>query len=263
MLSALLFLLAAAPMPTSSVVDAAASVQDPAPLPDKRPEVEKALAEFKGHIEKKGIEDRDAIEVLDQKLMPEFKNSGPKDRAAIVKEIAKSFDQKRAEEREGVPNVSLYIAAAAALGEMGPESTKALVAAIDNKNLKKLMAVRHRLVISLGKTKDVKDGLETLIDLLNDKDAPMINAAGEALGEYAGADQATRKKAFEAMLKIVTAAKDAVDSNTNDTIARERYDTFAPAIITSLGKLAKHDERDPNKWRDWWNKNKGKNWDEK
>ncbi len=263
MLSALLLILSAVPTPASSVVDARAVVQDPAPLPDKRPEIEKALAEFKAHIEKKGVEDRDAIEVIDQKLMPEFKNSGPKDRAAIVKEIAKAFDQKRGEEREGVPNVGLYIAAAAALGEMGPESTKALVAAVDNKNLKKLMAVRHRIVISLGKTKDVKDGLEPLIKLLQDKDAPMINAAGEALGEYAGADQATRKKAFEAMLKILTAAKDAVDTNANDTIARERYDTFAPALITALGKLAKHDERDPNKWRDWWNKNKNQSWDEK
>jgi hypothetical protein len=262
MLSALFLALIAFPT-ASPAADARAAVQDPAPLPDKRPEVEKALAEFKAHIDKKGVEDTDAIELIDQKLMPEFKNSGPKDRASIVKEIARAFDQKRAEEREGVPNVKLYIAAAAALGEMGPESTKALAAAIDNKNFKKLPAVRHRIVISLGKTKDVKDGLEPLIDLLNDKDAPMINAAGEALGEFKDADQATRKKAFEAMLKILTAANDAVTANPNDTIARERYDTFAPAVITSLGKLCKENLRSPDDFRNWWNKNKGKNWDEK
>jgi hypothetical protein len=266
MLSALLLVLAAAPcssmVEASSVVDARAAVQDPAPIPDKRPEIEKMLAEFKAHIDKKGVEDRDAIEVID-KLLPEFKNSGPKDKASIVKELAKSFDQKRTEEKEGVPNTNLFIAAAAALGEMGPESTKALVAAIDNKNLKKLAAVRHRLVISLGKTKDIKDALDPLINLLNDKDAPMVNAAGEALGEFAGADEATRKKAFEALLKIVTAAKDNMEANQNDTIARERYDTIAPAIITSLGKLAKQDLRTPDDWRNWWNKNKGKKWDEK
>jgi HEAT repeat protein len=264
MLSALLLLLSAAPIP-SSIVDAAAparsAAQDPAPLPDKRPEIEKMLEEFKAHIDKKGVEDRDAIETID-KLLPEYKNCGPKDKASIVKELSKVFDLRRAEEKEGVPNVNLFIAAGAALGEMGPESSKPLVAAIDNKNLKKLPAVRHRLIISLGKTKDVKDALDPLINLLQDKDAVLVNAAGDALGEFATTDLLSRKKAFEALLKVLTAAFDTKEANANDTTARDRYDTIAPAIITSLGKLAKHDERDPNKWRDWWNKNKAKNWDD-
>jgi hypothetical protein len=269
MLSTLLLCLCAVPSPVSSTVSSSEAdttsssyaAQDPAPLPDKRPEIEKMLDEFKEHIDKKGTEDRDAIEVIDH-LLPEYKNSGPKDRAAIVKELSKAFDQKRADEKEGVPNINLYLAAAAALGEMGPESTKPLVAAIDNKNLKKLNAVRHRLILSVGKTQNVKEGLDPLINLLNDKDATLVNAAGDALGEFAGTDLVTRKKAFEALLKILTAAFDTKEGNINDNTARERYDTIAPAIITSLGKLSKHDEREPNKWRDWWNKNKAKNWDD-
>lgn len=251
------------PSAPDNVAVAAPRAEDPAPVPDKRPEVEALLQKFKAHTEKKGSEDRDAVAVID-KILPEFKNSGPKDKAAIVGALAKVFDLRRSDEKEGVPNNGLYIAAAAALGEMGPESTKTLVAAIDNKNLKKKeqIAVRSTLIRSLGKTHDAKEAVGPLIDLLQDKDAPIVAAAGEALGEFSGADLPTRKKAFEALLKIVTAAKDSTDSDANNTTARERYDTIVAAIISSLGKLAKHEERDPNAWRDWWNKNKTKNWDD-
>lgn len=258
----LLLLLASFQPAPETVAIAAPRVVAQDPIPDGRPEVEKALEKFKAHTEKKGTEDREAITVIDTEILPEFKKSGPKDRAAIVNGIAKVFDLKRTEEKEGVPNIGLYIAVGTVLREMGPESTKPLIAAIDNKNLKKLMAVRTCLIISLGKTHDVKDGLEPLIKLLQDKDAPLVSAACEALGEFSGADLLTRKKAFEALLKIVTAAKDNKDTNPNDTIARDRYDTIASAAVGALGKLSKHDERDPDKWREWWNKNKAKNWDD-
>lgn len=259
-----LLLLLASFQPATLPLEASAPLRVVAedPVPDKRPEVEKALEKFKEHTEKKGSEDRDAVTLIDTTLLPEFKKSGPKDKAAIVAALVKVYDLRRPEEKEGVPNIALFIAAGAALGEMGPESTKPLVGAIDNKNIKKQMAVRSRLILSLGKTRDVKDAVDPLINLLQDKDAPIVSAAGEALGEFGGADLATRKKAFEALLKIVTAAKDNMDSNPQDTIARDRYDAIASAIVTALGKLSKHDERAPDKWRDWWNKNKTKNWDD-
>lgn len=260
----LLLLVTLQPVAVSSRADAAprAAVQTPDPVPDKRPEVEKVLEKFKSHTEKKGTEDRDAVTVLDQEIIPEFKKSGPKDRAAIVSTLAKVFDLKRTDEKEGVPNIGLFIAAGTALADMAPESTKPLVAAIENKNIKKQLAVRACLIKSLGKTHDVKEAVDPLVNMLQDKDAPIVSAAGEALGEFSGADLLTRKKAFEALLKVVTAAKDGKESNPSDTIARDRYDAIASAFVSSLGKLSKHDERDPDKWRDWWNKNKGKNWDD-
>ncbi|MBL8857064.1 MAG: HEAT repeat domain-containing protein [Planctomycetes bacterium] len=260
-------LLALLPLPNlSGAVDTVSAArvyaEDPAPVADKRPEVEEAVDAFKAHTDKKGSEDREAIEIIDKKLIPEFKKSGPKDKDLIVKGLAKVFDLRRNDEKEGVPNNGLFIAAATALGEMGPESTKLLVSAIDNKNLKKQMSVRSTLIRSLGKTRDVKGALDPLIKLLQDKDAVLVAAAGEALGEFADADLAARKKGFEAMLKVVNAAKDSKDSDVNDTTARERYEAIATALVSSLGKLAKLDERDPDKLRDWWNKNKNKNWDE-
>ena len=235
--------------------------EDPAPVPDGRPEVEKLITTLKGHVDKKGAEDRDAVAVLDQ-LNQEFKASGPKDKAAIVGALGKLFDLRRPDDKAGVPNNGLFLAAATMLGYMAPESTKTLIAAIDNKNLKKQIAVRATLIRSLGKTQDAKEALGTLIQLLQDKDAPVVAAAGEALGEFNASDQATRKKAFEALLKVVTSAKDAKDADMNNTTARDRYDAIVAAFVSSLQKLSKCEERDPDKLRDWWNKNKTKNWDD-
>jgi HEAT repeats len=237
-------------------------LQDPAPVPDKRPEIAALCDKFKGHIEKKGSEDREATAVMDS-MIQEWSKSGPKDKASMVTSISKSFDLRRVDEsgKEGVVNDQLYRSAAVALGTMGPESTKAIVAAIDNKNLKKLTATRHQLILSLGKTKD-KNAIDPLIQLLQDKDSTLIGAAGEALGEFGGHDLETRKKVFEGLLKVLMNAKDNKDANINDNAAREKYDVVGPPIITSLGKLSKHDERDPDKWQTWWNKNKLKNWDD-
>jgi len=259
----LLVLLAAVPLSAQAdtLIAARPAIEDPVPpVVDKRPEVAALLEKLKGHTDKKGSEDRDAISVMDQ-LLPQFKTSGPKDKAAIVASIAKCLELRR-DEKEGVPNNQLFLGCAVALGEMGPESTKALLAGVDSKNLKKQTAVRHRLILSLGKTHDVKEALDPLIAMLQDKDATLIGAAAEALGEFSGADLETRKKAFEAMLKVVMSAKGAKDSNAQDTIARDRYDVLNAPIIGSLGKLSKHDERDPDKWQNWWNKNKLKNWDD-
>lgn len=264
MRTSLLFLLLPVSLlstPASSAPVACLAAEDPAPVPDKRPEIEQMLATFKGHCDKKGSEDRDAITVID-KLQQEFANSGPKDKAAIVAALGKVFDLRRAEDKAGVPNNGLYIAAATTLGYMAPESTKTLVAAIDNKNLKKQVAVRTTLIRSLGKTKDAKEGANTLVDLLQDKDAPIVAAAGEALGEFTEAELVLRKKIFESLLKTLTSAHDATQADINNTTARDRYDAIAAAFVTSLGKLSKHEERDPDKWRDWWNKNKTKDWDD-
>jgi HEAT repeat protein len=144
---------------------------------------------------------------------------------------------------------------------MGPESTKAITGWIGHKALRKDIALQNQLILSLGKTKD-KSAVGTLIPLLENKDSTLISAAATALSEFSEADLQTRKDAFEGMLKVLMSAKGAKDTNVNDTIAREKYDVISGSIITSLGKLSKHEERDPDEWQRWWNKNKGKNWDD-
>lgn len=234
--------------------------QDPAPEPsDKRPEVAELLGKLKAHAGKEGKEDKDAIAVIDQ-LNQEFPRSGPKDKVLIVKGLSKCFEERRLEKEGEAPQNQLYLAAAAALGEMSPDSTDILIGWIGHKSLRKDVAVQHRLILSLGNTKD-KKAVKELVNGLQNPTPSLVSAAAEALGSFDGADLATRKTAFEFLLKALMSAKGAKDSNINDGIARERYDVIAAPIITSLARLSKHDERDPDKWLNWWNKNKKADWD--
>ena len=242
-------------LPTNSL-----GLQDPPPeVADKRPEVAEMLGKLKAHASKEGKEDKDAIAVIDQ-LNQEFPNSGPKDKVAIVKGLSKCFEERRMEKEGEAPQNQLYLAAAMALGEMGPESTDTLISWIGHKNVKKDVAVQHRLILSLGRTKN-KKAVKELVNGLQHPTPSLVSAAAEALGEFEGADLETRKSAFESLLKVLMSAKGAKDGNVNDGIARERYDVIAAPIITSLTKLSKHDERDPDKWLNWWNKNKRADWD--
>jgi hypothetical protein len=257
----ILFALALVPFTSTALAQAGgAAAQDPGPPPvDNRPELKAMVDEMTGHIAKRGKEDHEAIGVID-KLVQEFPKSGPKDRGSIVKALDKCFSEKRQEDENGVFDNQLYIAAATALGEMAPESVPVLLSWIGNKAHRKDLKLQRVLILKLGKTKN-EAGREPLINLLVDKDAQIIAAAAEALGEYSAIDQKLRKATFDELLKVLMGAKGAVDSNANDTIARERYDMIAAPIVTSLTRLSAHEEHDPNEWQRWWNKNKKEDWD--
>ncbi len=238
-----------------------AGVQDPAPIADSRPEVKALLEQLDQHVSKRGKEDSQAKGAID-KLLQEFKKSGPKDREAIVKSLDRCFQAKRTDTSEGVPDNGLYVAAAVALGEMAPESVKSLMSWIGNKTHKKDIALQRMLITRLGKTR-AEEGRKLLLKLLDDPDSKVIAAAGEALGEFETAEQKVRKEVFEELIKVLMTIKNEFDADNNDTIARERYENIAAPIITSLKRLAKHEENDPQKWQTWWNKNKKEDWDSK
>jgi HEAT repeat protein len=258
------FVLLALPAPPVRAASAAAPSglqEEGQEVPDKRPEIKELIEELQAHYKKKGKEDEEAIAVMD-KLTQEFERSGPKDKESIVAGLADAFDEKRPKEIvEGVPDTRIYDAAAVTLGTMGPESVPALVKLVDHKNLKKLLATRGRLIQSLGKTKDLA-GVKPLRELLKDKDVEIVAAAAQAIGYYEEAPQPDRKEAFEDLLKTLMSAKGSMDSDPQDLIARERYQAIAASIITTLGALTGHDEREPEAWQRWWNKNKKADWDE-
>src|SRR5262245_17170126 len=124
--------LSAAPAPASSAAAAPAPVtaQDPQPQPntnpDKRPEVEALADKLEKHIRKEGKEDTEAVAVIDQ-INQEFPKCGPKDRVLLVKALAKCFDQRRLVPEGEPPNNKIYIGAAVALAQMGPESVDVLM----------------------------------------------------------------------------------------------------------------------------------------
>jgi hypothetical protein len=261
---ALLLVLAAPAAPAAAGPLVRARVQEkkeetPAPA-DKRPEVAALLAEYEAHLAKKGAEDREAIGVID-KLNQAFKESGPKDREAIAKGIAKVFEIKRIE-KEGVPlDNKLFKTAAGILGYMGPESTKVLIQWIDHKDYRKDTDLQRDLMRALGRTKD-KAGLKTLYQCLENKEPVIVGGAGEALGEFATADQATRKEAYERMLKVMMSMYGNKDQNPTDTVAQERWDIAGAPLISACKKLAKIEDSKPEELQRWWNKNKKADWDE-
>lgn len=241
------------------------AVQDPddeeqGEIADKREDIKQYLADFAGHIKKRGKEDEEAIAIID-KLFQEFPGCGPKDRKSIANALATSFKQKRLELDPGVPDNRLYMASAIALREMAPESVDLLIKWIDDKKHRKNLALRARLIDSLGKTEDPR-GSKPLMDLLRYKDAELQAAAAQALGNYREAPLKERKKMFEALLKAIMSQKGQMDSDPQNLEARDRYYAIAAPIISSLQALSGHDERDPDMWRRWWNNNKKKDWDE-
>jgi hypothetical protein len=236
--------------------------QDEAPIVDERPEVKALVDELDGHLKEKGEKDAEAIGVLD-KLVQEFPSCGPKDRLAIVKACSDCFGVKRTKEREeGVPDDRLYLAAAVCLGEMGPESVKPLTALIGDKSHRKNQTLQVKVTLSLGKTKSA-DAVKTLMALLKHKDAPMQSAGAEALAYYSDAPEATRKLAFEELLRTMMDQKTKKDTNPADQEAQERWNIISGPIIETLQKLTGLGESDPDKWQRWWNDNKKKSWETK
>jgi len=236
--------------------------QDETPIVDERPEVKALFGTLATHLKAKGEEDEQALTLLD-KLVQEFTNSGPKDRAAIVKQFAECLEVKRPKElAEGVPDDRIYAAAAVALGTMGPESVKALTSLIGDKNHRKNMRLQTLLTLSLGKTKS-PEGIKTLLGLLKHKDPPMQAAGAEALANFSEAPQDTRKQIFEEMLRTLTDQKTKKDTNTTDPEALERWNIISGPLITALQKVSGQGETDPDLWLRWWNENKKKDWSTK
>jgi len=229
-------------------------------IEDKREKVDELCKQFKELISKRGEEDTAAVGVMDS-LLQEFPVSGPKDRKLIAESIGKALDQKRKELEGGVLDNKLYIAAAACLGEMGPESADILTKWIGHKRHRKDVILQTQLILSLGKTKD-EGAIKTLMGLLKDKSPTIVSAAAQSLANFSGADQKDRKKIVNDLVRLLIDAKTSVDDDVTDTIARELYDTIAAPIITTLQELTGHDERAPEEWQRWWNKNKKSDWDE-
>jgi len=259
--SILLALLVSSPSPclaASAPPAPALALAEDEEVQDKRPEIEEKLDRLKEHVDERGDEDTQAVTLIDE-LVIEFKRSGPKDRADIVKGVSKCLEKKRKELSEGVPNNLLYVAAATALGEMGPDATEAISKWIGNKKHRSNRALQRALILSLGKTKDVK-AVDDLLDLLNDKDNTLIAAAAEALGEFGKAPQKVRKEIFNDLLKILVTTKALADSDINDIPMRDRWDVISAPITTTLQTLTKEKITDPEEWQRWWNKNKKGDW---
>ncbi|MDF1798066.1 MAG: HEAT repeat domain-containing protein [Planctomycetota bacterium] len=257
-LAALFLCLAGAPL--------AAALQPPTPIvqddevEDKREVVKELIKTFEGHTKKKGKEDTEAIAVMDT-LLQEFEESGPKDRASIVKSFEKTFGLKRKENEDGSQEARVATAAAICLAKMAPESVPVLAKLSSGKAFKDNEALYRRVLISLGKTEH-EDAVDPLLDLVDHKRPVIQGAAIEALANFREQDQKVRKEVVNKVLKVVLPIKSITDQDSEDIVARERYDIVGPPAITTLQNLTDENLRDFVEWQQWWNKNKNRDWDE-
>ena len=261
----LLALLSAAPptLPEAAPAASWTSVQDEE-FPDKRPDVKEWLAQLKGHVGKRGTQDREANALI-EKLTEEFQKSGEKDRASIAKGVAKCLDVRRKDlignSGKDVPDNSLKLAAAKALGAMAPESIRALSTWVDHKKVRDNLKLQRRLVLSLGETKD-EDATKALLDILDNHQPSIVGAAAEALGNFTGVESKQRKKLFEELLKTLMTVRGKVDADPTDNIAREWWNVVSAPLMTAMTALSGHDAKNAQEWQRFWNKNKRSNWDE-
>jgi hypothetical protein len=229
------------------------------PKPDKREAVKELCAKYKAHLKERGKEDREAIAVIDL-MLKEFPASGPKDRETIAKAIGDAFKERRKPTAEGVADNQLFLAAAHALGECGPESVDVLVPWIGHKDHRDDLPLQRVLILSLGKSKD-RTAVEPLTKLLVHHQATVQAAAAEALVNFAHLPLEDRKEIFKEVLDQLTQIKGQIDTDPNNTTERERYDAVRAPMRSTLQVMSKQDFGEPSEWRAWWNNNKNKDWD--
>jgi len=230
-------------------------------VPDKRPEVGALLKKLLTHTKKRGDEDAQAIQII-ERLAGEFKRSGPVDKKSIVTEITRAMRVKRPVSRDGTRKRQIFLVGAGILGNMAPQSVASLVRLASDKNHKDDYAVRSAILAALGKTKDEK-GVRTLSKELDEFQARVQAAAAEALGNYTNLDHKKRKAIFQDLLKLLMSAQAANQSDPNGMTSSDRWRRVSGPCQRSMAKLSGTNAGSPNKWRDWWNDNKKRNWDNK
>jgi hypothetical protein len=262
----LLALLALAPAALASHAAPPAPRAAHAAVQDPDPSLAEELDRLAAAIAQRGVEDEAAIASIDR-LLTAWPGLGEADRADVVDAVSACLAVKRAdldpveEDRAAEPDRRLFLAATVALGEMGPESVPELVRWVGERRHRNDTVLRARMAASLGRTRDERM-LRPLTALLEDDDAALIAAAAKALGELEGAPGEVRKKAVGELVDVLAAALKAIEKDERNVVARDRYNAFAAEIVTSLGRLARHEERDPAAWLAWWREHKRADWDE-
>ena len=245
------------PAPTSS--DSAGSKSKTSGLADNTEVIDQLLDRFAYTLRNRpgglGRDPENGL-VLLRELSGHFDACGPRDRRDIVKAVVRGLERFDREEPAGL---EFAMAAANALGSMGPESVDPLLSLVVDKHVDNDLELHRRLVLSLGRTRN-EDALPRLEKLLHHEEATIEAAAAEAMGEFDGLEEAKRKEVFYALLTRLIDAKFLADQDEVDLTHQRRYEAIIGAMTTSLQRLSKHDERDPEQWLRFWNKNKRKPW---
>ena len=242
--------------------------KEEAPIQDERPEVATLLEALAEQVDAKGKQDREAQGTLDT-LSTEFAKSGPKDRLAMVKAVARILTVPRKDLAKDIPDEELKTYAGVILGRMGPESADELIGHLGSKKLRECPKAHRAVVLALGQTQ-VEKAVKPLLKLINDGDWAVAAAGAEALGNFTNVDQKVRKVIFDELLNRVIHLADIIETdqgqnnfggaNDYEQMVKE-FEILRGPIRSTLEKLTKHSEQGFLQWRSWWNDNKKKDWD--
>ena len=242
--------------------------QEEASAPKLDPELKEKLKEFRSAIyDRKRGRDSEAHSRIDKFLKAyQAKTMHPKDQASVRKALQDcllSPKVKRDPEHRG-----LFNAAAIALGRMGPEASKSLVKAFGSPKFKgrEWVAMRAVFLKSTGKTKDLKQVGFLVERASREHEDKLLQAAGEALGNFADADQKVRKAIVKDLIKkfneIDGQSRASLDpGNSNVKRAKERLAAISRDWNQTLRRLTRQSLSSPTDWNRFYNKNKNKNWD--
>ena len=144
--------------------------------------------------------------------------------------------------------------------------TKQLLFLLKLKPLKKDPAVRIGICRALEGSTDPA-GVETVLDLLRDRDDTVIAAAADAAGAYRYAKESVRKDLFKTIMGIYVSTwnlKNSVDPElkVQKRRAEDKWEIVEKPMERALQLLSNTTPNDPPAWRRWWNKNKKKKWEE-
>ncbi len=230
--------------------------------PDQRPEIETMLEALAKKVSKSNREDpleKQAVKLV-RSLGDQWRPSGDKDRAAIVRGLDRVFLSRRRADKEGVRQTPIYREAAKALGKTADKGAVKLDRWIGHPKHKRDIDLQRELILALGRTKADR-GLKTLQGLLKEDTPKIISAAATALANFAGKDQKVRKRLFENLLKAIESAR--ANARSNNSTAEAIWGALSGPAQNTMRRLSGANQNGTAAWRHWWNKNKRKNWDER
>lgn len=227
-----------------------------------KPDLKAEIKEFKAALSDRKAAKDDEAKNLIAGWLKRWDDLEEKERQEVVKTIALTFLVKRPPAESG-----LFNAAVVALGRMDKAGATALKKAFESKPFddKEWLQLRADMLKQIGRAKDPAM-IKFLLDTATRSPEDMLMAsAGEALGNYAEADQKVRKDIFKDLYKKFVEVQEASSTlDPGDATAQRKRQTFAAIADpwnSTLGKLSGQNFRDPQQWQKFWNEHKSEDWD--
>jgi len=233
------------------------------------PEVAARIAILKDAVkDRKMARDEEAVEAI-KHLGASYPKLASADQKKVVRAVTSALTTGRL---RPPTRADVYLAASAALGQMGPGGSSQLHKVFTKKrfpNKPEWLFMRVELVRNIGNTKDrkmVKFLCDRISRTAHDK---VLLAAGETMTNYADTDQKVREpivKAMIAKLGALEAAKSmqVLRADTPQSLAilnaGETLELIAAPYNATLKALTHQSFENGNDWQRWYNKNKTKPW---